>query len=780
MAQDKNEFLKRLLATFRLEAEEHLKTMSSVLSEIEKGALPAERAAHVESMFRAAHSLKGAARAVNRKDVETLCQSLESVFAALKAGRLESTEGVIELVYQAIDTLTTGLPAEHSEAHTVGDPALLQRLDAASRGTPPGPRPASGTATNAEEPPGQDSHGTHWTPPSPATEAPGKGSQVALSPAPAALRGAETVRIPAARLDAVMRQADELLGPRLAADRRVAELTAINEQLQRWNRERRKVAPMLRTLTRDLGCETGEVRVEASRSALIRLLEWLEREAAMAKSLRAQLAATTAFAARDRRALDALAESLLGQVRDMQLLPVSALLEGFPRYARGLARERSKQVEVSVEGGDIEVDRRILDEIRDPLIHLLRNCVDHGIEIPVVRERTGKAPQGRIAFVVSQQHAGKVEIAVSDDGAGIERGKLVMAARKLGVLREDETPNETLALDLIFHSGLTTSEVVTDVSGRGLGLAIVRDKIERLGGAIEVTSEPGAGTAFRIELPLAWATYRGILVETGSQRFALPTTNVERVARVPREAVKTVEGKPSVSLSGQVFALVRLDDVLDLPRSGEPEQAARFIHVVVLSLGSSRIALQVDGISGEQELLVKPLGPQLVRVRNVAGASTLGSGELVPVLSVADLLKSAVRGAGAATAAVAPSLAALRQRSILVVEDSITSRALLKNILEAAGYHVVTAVDGIDGLTALRSADFDLLVSDVEMPRMDGYELTAKVRADARLSELPVVLVTALGSREQRERGIEVGANAYLVKSSFEQSDLLETVRRLL
>ena len=309
----------------------------------------------------------------------------------------------------------------------------------------------------------------------------------------------------------------------------------------------------------------------------------------------------------------------------------------------------------------------------------------------------------------------------------------------------------------------------------------MREKVERLGGAVSVESRPGAGTTFRIVLPLTSSTYRGVLVRAADRLFALPAASVERVTRVSKADIKTVENRATIELAGRALAFARLDDVLELPRKSERNDARAHVHAVVLALGASRIALQVDEALGEQELLVKPLGAQLARVRNVAGASILGTGQLVPVLSVSDLLKSAVRiSAGAPAPVPIETPDALRQRSILVVEDSITSRALLKNILESAGYRVSTAVDGLDAYTALRAGSFDLLVSDVEMPRMDGLDLTAKVRADKGLAELPVVLVTALGSREQRERGIEVGANAYIVKSSFEQSNLLEIVRRLL
>lgn len=434
-------------------------------------------------------------------------------------------------------------------------------------------------------------------------------------------------------------------------------------------------------------------------------------------------------------------------------------------------------------GGEVEIDRRILEEMKDPLIHVLRNCIDHGIEAPAARAEKRKPPHGTITLEISQKDGGKVELLVADDGAGIDTAKVKAAARKLEMVSEEDAEQlgEQEALALVFRSGVSTSPIITDVSGRGLGLAIVREKVERLGGAIAIESHPGAGTRFRIVLPLTLATLRGVLVRAGEQLFVIPATHVERVARVAETDIRTVENRETIALGGRAVSLVGLSDVLELPRKGAAGESPDHAQALVLGLGPERIAFRVDEVLGEQEVLVKTLGPQLVRVRNVAGACTLGTGQVVPVLNVPDLMKSAVKRAAAPLApAAAQERAAAQQRAILVVEDSITSRALLKGILESAGYRVATAVDGIDAYTALKTATFDLVVSDVEMPRMDGFDLTAKIRADKNLSELPVVLVTALESREHRERGIDVGANAYIVKSSFDQSNLLEVVRRLI
>jgi two-component system chemotaxis sensor kinase CheA len=321
--------------------------------------------------------------------------------------------------------------------------------------------------------------------------------------------------------------------------------------------------------------------------------------------------------------------------------------------------------------------------------------------------------------------------------------------------------------------------MITELSGRGLGLAIVSEKAEKLGGRVAIESRRGSGTTIRMTLPLTLATFRGVLIEAARRLFIIPTAQVERVTRFEPQAVQTVEGRRTLVLNGRVVALADLADVLQLPAARQDADRPEATPVLVLGAGEQRVAFAVDAVLDEREVLVKRLAKPLSRVRNIAGATVLGSGEVAPILNVPDLLKSA-RIAGAALLAPASAQPAeATAKRILVAEDSITSRMLLKGILESAGYNVKTAVDGIEAYTALRAEDFDLLVSDVEMPRMNGFDLTARIRAVSTLAELPVVLVTALESREDRERGIDVGANAYLVKSSLNQSNLLEAVRRL-
>jgi two-component system chemotaxis sensor kinase CheA len=764
------EFLKKLLGTFRIEAGEHIQAMSSGLLELEKSQQGPGQTAIVEKIYREAHSLKGAARAVNFGNIESICQSLESVYAALKKGELSSSPQLLDLLYQAIDAIDNVLAQDPSSQENKPSIASLTKgLEGALKGNFPGSPDTSGMSIK----PALPSAGSN-------REMNGHGAEFKI-PAAAPDTSLETIRVPTASLDGVMKQAEELLAPRLAAHQRTRDLHETVEFLAQWKKERARIQPALRSLERAPDHPRREGEKRKSQQTLIKIFEYLENENLAMKRLEDQLRGLEKMAEHDCRTLTGMVDSLLKDVREMHMLPFSSLLEILPRFVREFARDHGKQVELVTQGTDIEIDRRILEAIKEPLIHLIRNGIDHGIEKPEIRQAGKKQPQGTIRIEVSQKDSGKVEIIFEDDGAGIDPVKVKDAARKLGIRTADEIDKlgEQDILNLVFQSGVSTNSIITDASGRGLGLAIVREKVDGLGGNISVSTTLHAGTRFRIVLPLMLSTFRGVLLRVAGHDFVLPSINVEQVLRVPIDEIRTVENLETIPLDGQSASLVWLSSVLELPGKAKEDAQQGNVQVVVIGLGNERIAFRVDEIIGEQEVLVKALGPQLSRVRNVAGASVLGTGQVVPVLNAQDLMKSAIYHASAPVAPISTSPQA-QKRSILVAEDSITSRSLLKNILESANYRVSTAVDGIDAFTTLKSGKFDLLVSDVEMPRLDGFGLAAKVRSDKQLLDLPIVLVTALESREHRERGIDVGANAYIVKSSFDQSNLLDVISRLI
>jgi two-component system chemotaxis sensor kinase CheA len=701
MPMDKKQLHARLLAAFRTEAAEHVQALTARLLELERGPAAARRAQCVEEMFREAHSLKGAARAVDLADIESVCQVMESLFAAIQAGDQAWSPALLDALHEAVDLLARLVPRPDGTAARdwIGVQRVVARLQS------PGD----------DEQPAREADEADPFAPEPAGAAP-----VADALAPAA-----TVRIATDKLEALVFRAEEM---------RAAKLEAAGH--------------------------TAQLRAAA-------------REAGPAQ---AQLAALVAKAERHQRALGAAADGLLDDVKAMLMLPAASVLELLPKMARDLSRQRGKMLQVHATGADTEIDRRILQDLREPLVHLVRNAVDHGIEPPEERRRAGKPESGTITLAFTLRGGSRVEIVVSDDGAGIEPARVRDAALAAGVHPAGDAAAD--ALQLVFQSGVSTAPAVTDLSGRGLGLAIVRDRVEGLGGVVSVDSQPGRGTAIRMVLPVSLATFRSVHVRAGSQTFFLPTTHVEQALRLREGAVRRVENRETIVWQDGVVPLVGLAEVLGLaPRDAPP--AGPRAHAVLLHASGQRIAFRVDAVLGEQEVMAKPLGPLLARVPHVAGATVIAGGELVPILHAADIMRSAHRGDLAAPAAAAPPAAAPR-KSVLVAEDSITSRMLLQNILESAGYRVQTAVDGVEAFTHLKTGTFDAVVSDVEMPRMNGFDLTARMRADKALADTPIVLVTALESARDRERGVDAGADAYIVKSSFDQGNLLEVLERLL
>ncbi|MBI4444205.1 MAG: response regulator [Acidobacteria bacterium] len=765
MASKSDDFLKKLLATFKVEAEEHVHALASGFVALEQDT-GEDQAGLIETVFREAHSLKGAARAVSQTEIEITCQALESVFSSLKCKVISSSPALFDLLHKAVDALgklLSSVEGQRTPAEKSLVAPLIQDLEAVAKGSLP--LPTSQGLKPEEE------------------KRPARPAQETLPVATERTILAETVRVSSLRLDALLLQAEELLSTKLTARQRAAELREIKSSISEWGKRWTRIHPDLRTIQQSLernGHQNGPGRQVPQLRNLIEFVEW---GSSFVKSLENGIGTVAKSAEQDHRTLGSMVDNLLGDMKKACMLPFSSLLEIFPKLIRDLSRDQRKEVEWHEKGGEVEVDRRILEAVKDPLIHLVRNCIDHGIEKPEERKRKKKPPRGTVTLAVTQQGGNRVAILVSDDGAGIDIEKVRAAAVKLGRVPSEEAASldEKQVLSFIFHSGVSTSPIITDLSGRGLGLAIVREKVEQLGGTVFVEARPDMGTAFRIVLPLTLATFRGILIRVDEHRYVLPAAHVERVVRVSKEEIKTVENRETIELNGRAVSLVRLASVLELPQRVTGMDAAVKAPAVVLSAGGERIAFLMDEIVAEMEVLVKSLGSQLPRVRNVAGATVLGTGKTVLILDVPDLMKSAVRVAP--VTAMAPVIAEeteLARKSILVAEDSITARTLLKSILESAGYTVKTAVDGQDAITTLRSEDFDLVVSDVDMPRMNGFDLTAKIRSDKKLSELPVVLVTAMESRSDRERGIDVGANAYIVKSSFDQSNLFEVIRRLI
>jgi two-component system chemotaxis sensor kinase CheA len=724
----------KLRALFKAESEEHLQHLDDALLRLEK--TPADQAL-LEQAFRDAHSLKGAASMLGLHGIQAPARRLEDDFNAARHGaQALSLETIARMLVDLSSIRRLALEAVSAGNGNVRDTALAQKIAR---------EPSAKLSATAVAPPGA---ATPRAAPDPTEPGP------ALS-APFRI---ESVRVDTRKLDALMTHAGELTVTKTRLARRLPDVDALIELLEEWARRKSRR-------------HSGSGAADPGPT-----LEQHGRMGALLGRLRAGLT-------EDSARLDYIAGELDNGIRLVRLLPLSNVFRLFPRLVHDLGQEQGKEVELVIEGEETNADKRILEEIKDPLMHMLRNAVDHGIEPPLDRESSGKSRRGMVRIKASHT-ASSVTIEVSDDGRGLDEMAIKRSAQKRGLASDATlaTMSSAQVQSLIFAPGMSTAGFVTDVSGRGVGMSVVRANVERLKGSIQLQSAPGKGTSFTILLPVTLATVRVLIVEVNGHPYGLPAECVQVLKMVSPAEVFAVEGHNAVLHQGRPVSVARLADLLELPQA----TARRMVRDVpaaspcaVLSLGSESFAVFVDALLDEQEVVLKPQSALLERVRNVAGATILDSGEICMVLNAQDLLASMRKGA----APVAPSeavSAAVRKKLILLAEDSITTRTQEARILENAGYEVVTAADGLEAWNKLATRAFDAVVTDINMPNLDGLGFAEKIRRESRYAGLPIILVTSLASGEDKRRGLEAGANAYIAKPAFDQKILLDCLERLI
>lgn len=794
------EFQKRLLATFRDEAEEHLGTMGALLLELERAG-PAADPGLIERIYRTTHSLKGAARAVSQKEIESVCQNLENVFSRMKKGTFVPDAEAFDLFFVAIKVvealLSGAAPPGVSPVGIVSALRALTGKDGGGAGAEREPvrGPAAPDAVTATAPPAGDSGpvpkngedvipgGMQQPRADPARPAPPV-QDFSPPPAPAGIplrSGVDsgTVRIASHKLDRLIAGSDDLLTTRLFITHRMRELEEMMGRFALWRWNQALISSDLYLVRETVsGIRKAGIPPDLL-PPLERLVEFMDYDREFVTYLQHDLAAHIRATERDRSALEASTSEISDLIHDAVLLPVSSILSSFPGFVREYSRSTGKQVELAIEGGEIEVDRRILDALKDPLMHLIYNGIDHGIEWPDIRAAAGKPVRGRVQIKVFPVSGGKVGIEVSDDGAGIDSNTIRKTAVRTGLIteREEAGLSDAEAIWLIFRSGLSTSRNVTEISGRGLGLAIVEDTVTRLGGNVAVSSGAGKGTSIVLRVPVRLVTFRGVVVRSGNRMYVLPMQQVRQVLRVRGDAIRPRGNRSVLSFQDEMVDVVHLSSLLSIPHPGIAPGSDTQVPVVIVAYGAGQVACIVDEVVRVQEIVVRPLGSQLRRVKRIAGAAILGDGSIALVLDTPDLIQEALKTTGSSAPVVYARTGAPR---ILVVEDSVTSRTFLQMVFEQEGCQVHTATDGIQALGLLKEHPFDMVVSDVDMPRMSGFTLTEKIRSDSRLSSIPVVLVTSLDSPEDEKHGIAIGADAYVVKSGFEKNELQTIVKDLL
>ncbi|MFZ2162495.1 MAG: hybrid sensor histidine kinase/response regulator [Sideroxyarcus sp.] len=777
---------KELHKLFKAESEEHLARLDDGLLRLEK--TPADPAL-LEEVFRESHSLKGAARMLGLGRIETAAHSLESIFNAARKGETPLTQDVIEHMNVALVDL-----GRHVQEALSGEPAGIPSTNLLNPDAPSDRIPIVGASLLANStdiiasklaPAATAEHATASTPsplqgegwdggrnsersPTSSTSTPtltlplqgggDKGTKGGDKGNAANPFRIDTVRVETRRLDDLLTQVGELSVIQGRAQHR---LTLMEELLEQWavvERGRRK----------------GNVECGNKTSAHSALSTQHSAFGGLLKQARDALFDDSAR-------LESTVHLLEDQVRSIRLLPLSTVFALFPRMVRDLAKEQGKEAELVIEGGDIAVDKRILEEMKDPLMHLLRNAIDHGIELPAERERLGKPRSATVRLHASRENA-HVLLRVQDDGRGLDMAAIRQAAKKRGLSDEATLAAMTPAQlqQMIFMPGFSTSIFVTELSGRGVGLDVVRVNVERMKGSIHLESSSGQGVSVQLRLPLSVAAAQLLLAGVGGELFGLPVECIHTSRRVREQDVFTLEGRPAIMLDGQAVIAASLADLLELPVGNRIAPGARILACIVIQVGDERLGLLADDLLAEEEVVPKPLGLPLRRVRNVSALAILGSGKICAVLNPADLLRSAHKTGAATRSEAREILHEAAKPAVLLVEDSALIRAMEKRILEDGGYEVVATVDGVDALNSLGNRSFDAVVSDIMMPNMDGLALTGRIRAEPRYKELPVILVTSLASDEDKRRGLDAGANAYLPKPTFDQRVLLETLKRLI
>ncbi|BAH38380.1 putative chemotaxis protein CheA [Gemmatimonas aurantiaca T-27] len=757
----------RLRATFIGELEEQVVAMNTALLALEQQPSDSEQ---IRVLFRVAHTVKGAARAAAVTPVELACHALETFlarardgsatlgapqFAALFAGADALVDAATKL--RAGQELTRGIPINTwflGFDANVGEMTSRPRTTArpsASRSIPDaGAQASSSAAPNA-------------TPPAVLPEA---SQSAALPDVPLVARkktadplpsGEVPVRVDAGRLDALMATAGQLLGTRRDASEQADDLESLRLLAARSTAEWKHTTRRLRVALGQL------VDTPEAQRSLQRTEEQLREFAVRTERL-------TTRTQRQLRALDTLTDDVLDQVRHLRMRPFADACAALPRVVRDVAGD-TKQVRFEITGGDVEADRAVLDGLREALLHLVRNAVDHGIESPEQRIAAGKSPEGIVA-VSAAMRGDRVIVTVSDDGAGIDAAAVRGRMEGRGLHAADD---DAVAAAL-FTGNLSTRATPTSISGRGVGMDLVRAALERVRGTVALTWTEGRGTTVTMTCPPSLASMRAVLMTCGHQTIAIPTSDVERLLRISTAALQHIEGRRVVMVEDVALPLAALAHLLP-PIVVQPLGTHTLIALV--AVGPLRVGLIVDELLSEEEILLQPLSDGERRSPLLSGAAILGSGTIALVLDAAAAAEAALESSAQLPEST-ETTGRDRRFKVLVVDDSITTRALEQGILEAAGYDVRTAVDGADGWRCVQEFVPDLVVSDIEMPRMDGFALCETIRHSARFRDLPVVLVTALESPEHRARGLDVGADAYLGKSTFDQRGLLHVIEELL
>ena len=737
----------KFLARFVEEAREHCARLTDGLLALEKSPDDAET---LNALFRSAHTIKGSAKMMKLTAVGELAHAMEDALDAARGGRIQSMPAASELLFKGLDALSALLDATAAGEQAEAPGAICEELR----------RIAVGGGDDAQDGQKAEEPGKPEPPPSPDKDEPA--GEVKTAAAAEEKRkdactpqAAQYLRINAAKLDELIRLMGEIISDH-----------------SRFRNEIKQMRETALASARVMEAAASQLAKDPDRCPENRRL--IDQTESLRQALRQNIASVSNAVMLQEHLIGGLQETSLR----MRMQPLSTVFDPLRRTLREIAREYGKDIDFVVSGGETELDRKITERIGDSLLHMIRNSLDHGLESPEEREACGKPPRGTITLSAFYDGGGAA-IALRDDGRGLATSK-IKAKALAKRLFDQETLNSMSRAEinnLIFLPGFSTSPIITDLSGRGVGMDVVRKNIvDELKGAIIMESKEGQETFFMLRLPLNLAVFPLFLLKAGDIQCALSASSIEEVLAITHEEIIQIVDKRAIRLRERLVPVEDLAAIL----GREPKSSAsdHKVQVCVVRDGESRLGLLVDDVLGREEMVVKPLPAHIQNLRLVTGCAVGSGNGVISVLHAPEVMRRA--GELARPAHKAPTAEEEAGAKILVVDDSINTREIEKSILEAYGYHVETAEDGLEALTRTREALYDLVVTDVEMPRMDGFTLTARLRADERYRNVPVVIVTSREKDEDKQRGISVGADAYIVKRSFDQSNLLDTVRSLI
>jgi two-component system, chemotaxis family, sensor histidine kinase and response regulator WspE len=737
-----------MLDLFRMEAEGQAQALTLGLLALERDPKAADQ---LERCMRAAHSLKGAARIVGLSAGVSVTHAMEDCFVAAQQGLLTLQQGHIDELLRGVDLLqqmsrTTEPDMNRWEAQRRGQvQAFLDGMNHVIA-SPAVARESSAEALNTEEPRGPRHEG---------------GAETVLGDELDDIAQVRVLRVTAENLNRLL----GLAGESLVESRSVKSIADSLLRLKHLQYELHRALDRLRE-------QLPQQRLnDQARTALA---EAQQRALDCRQFLTQQLAEIDDF---DRRATH-LSHRLYDGALACHMRPFADGVQAFPRMVRDLARVLGKQLRLDIAGQDTQVDRNILERLDAPLGHLLRNALDHGIETPEERLSAGKSAEA-VLSIEARHSAGRLQVTVSDDGRGIDLDRLraTIIDRKLSNAETAAQLTDAELLEFLFLPGFTLKESVTDISGRGVGLDVVQNVLKQIRGTVRTSTHRGQGTRFQLELPLTLSVARTLLVEVGAEAYALPLAYIKHALKLAPDDIELLEGRPHFNMSGHSVGLVTAHQLLGV---APPQAAADSLAVIVLGDATHSYGLLVDRFLGERELVVHPLDPRLGKIKDVAAGALMEDGSPALILDVEDVIRSIERLAGAGglsgVARAGPGAGGAKRKRILVVEDSFTVRELERKLLVNGGFEVEVAVDGMDGWNAARTSQFDLVITDIDMPRMDGIELLTLIKKDPHVNSLPVMIVSYKDRPEDRQRGLDAGADYYLAKGSFHDETLLHAV----